>query len=169
MSDDAFDELMGSLDHPMIVVTTAGGDERAGCLVGFHSQCGIDPAGYAVWLSKANHTYRIAALADTFAVHFLDERQHDLAELFGTTTEDEIDKFGRCAWTPGPGGVPLLDECHDRFIGRRVAWLDVGPDHACLVLAPVTAEHDATTHHLTFQQVRDLDAGHDAEERQQPG
>jgi flavin reductase (DIM6/NTAB) family NADH-FMN oxidoreductase RutF len=168
MSDEPFDELMGSLDHPMIIVTTAAGGSRAGCLVGFHSQCGIDPAAFAVWLSKANHTYRIAALADTFAVHFLAEEHHGLAALFGTTTEDEVDKFSLCAWTGGPDGVPLLDECRDRFIGRRVAWIDVGADHACLVLDPVDGEHDPASRRLTFQQVRDLDAGHDAEERQRP-
>jgi flavin reductase (DIM6/NTAB) family NADH-FMN oxidoreductase RutF len=137
-------------------------------LVGFHSQCGIAPAAYAVWLSKANHTYRIGALADTFAVHFLAEQHHDLAVLFGTTTEDEVDKFSRCAWTAGPDGVPLLDECRDRFIGRRVAWLDVGADHVCLVLDPRQAERHPASRRLTFQQVRDLDAGHAAEQRQEP-
>ena len=57
-----FNELMALIDHPMVVVTTAAGHARAGCLVGFHCQCGMEPPLYAVWLSKANHTYRIGAL-----------------------------------------------------------------------------------------------------------
>ena len=31
----------------MVVVTTAQGDERAGCLVGFHAQSSIEPPRYA--------------------------------------------------------------------------------------------------------------------------
>jgi flavin reductase (DIM6/NTAB) family NADH-FMN oxidoreductase RutF len=60
MDTDAFDALMRSLDPPLIVVTTAVGDERGGCLVGFHAQSSIDPGRYCMWLSKANHTYRLA-------------------------------------------------------------------------------------------------------------
>ena len=56
--DHRFADLMTSLDHPMAIVTTASGEVRSGCLVGFHSQCGIDPPRYAIWLSKGNHTYR---------------------------------------------------------------------------------------------------------------
>jgi hypothetical protein len=58
---DGFDELMGRLDHPMVIVTTVAGDIRAGCLVGFHSQCGIEPPLYAVWFSKARTVPGVAA------------------------------------------------------------------------------------------------------------
>ena len=64
---DPFDSLMASLDPPMVVVTAAAGGERAGCLVGFHSQSSIEPARCCVWLSKANHTYRVALLAAHWA------------------------------------------------------------------------------------------------------
>src|SRR5699024_11830417 len=55
MSTD-LDALLGSADPPLIVVTTAAEGERAGCLVGFHSQASIGPQRYCFWLSKANHT-----------------------------------------------------------------------------------------------------------------
>jgi flavin reductase (DIM6/NTAB) family NADH-FMN oxidoreductase RutF len=165
-----FDELMVQLDHPMIIVTTVAGDVRAGCLVGFHAQCGIEPPLYAVWLSKANHTYRIGALADVFAVHFPRRDDMALAELFGTGTGNEIDKFERCAWTPGPEGVPLLDDCPDRFVGRRTALMDPGADHVCLMLAPIRTDGHAGTaeSRLAFSQVQHLEAGHPAEDRQRP-
>jgi len=167
---DDFDELVGGLDHPMIIVTTAAGDVRAGCLVGFHAQCGIEPPLYAVWLSKANHTYRIGALADVFAVHFPRRDDLELAELFGTNTGNEVDKFDKCAWTAGPEGVPLLDAVPDRFVGRRTALMDPGADHVCLMLAPIRTDGDPGDAHdrLAFFQVKDLDAGHPAEDRQQP-
>src|SRR3954451_14252328 len=98
----------------MAIVTTVSGGERAGCLVGFHAQCSIDPPRYVVWLSKANHTYRIALLAGHMAVPFLDEADHDLAELFGGSTGDEVDKLARCDWEGGPDGVPLLERCPNR-------------------------------------------------------
>ena len=39
----AFDRLMADADPAMIVLTTAAAGERAGCLVGFHSQISIEP------------------------------------------------------------------------------------------------------------------------------
>ncbi len=160
-----FDELMGRLDHPMVVVTTASGDEQAGCLVGFHAQCGMEPPYYAVWISKANHTYRVGALAEVFAVHFLGADQHALAELFGATTGDDLDKFARCSWSAGPDGVPVLDEVADRFVGRRVAFVDAGTDHVCLVVAPIDARSSAGEL-LWFGSTDDITPGHDAGERQ---
>jgi flavin reductase (DIM6/NTAB) family NADH-FMN oxidoreductase RutF len=164
---DSFNRLMDRLDHPMAVVTTASGDRRAGCLVGFHAQCGIDPPAYAMWLSKANHTYRIGALSDTFAVHFLGADDRDLAELFGGTTGDDVDKFERCSWSPGPNGVPVLEQVTGRFVGRRQAFLDAGPDHVCLVLEPIEAEA-GRGELLWFGEVAEMEAGHTAEERQRP-
>ncbi len=81
LDSDAFDGLMSSLDTPLVVVTTAVGDERGGCLVGFHAQSGIDPGRYCLWLSKANHTYRLALRSTHLGVHFLTEDQLWLAEL----------------------------------------------------------------------------------------
>jgi flavin reductase (DIM6/NTAB) family NADH-FMN oxidoreductase RutF len=163
-----FEALMGQLDSPMVVVTTASAGARAGCLVGFHTQSSIHPARYAIWLSKANHTFRLGLLADTFAVHFLGETDRGLAELFGTQTGDTTDKFEQCEWTEGPDGVPLLDDCLNRFVARRVALLDEGGDHVCLVVEPNRAEHASPFSPMTFQQLRDLDAGHDSDDRQAP-
>jgi len=82
----AFDLIVSSVDGPMIVVTTAEGGERAGCLVGFHAQSSIEPRRYTVWLSKANHTYRVALRASHIGIHFLTDGDFALAERFGTLT-----------------------------------------------------------------------------------
>ena len=39
----AFDRLVNRLDYPMLVVTAEADGERAGCLVGFATQCSIQP------------------------------------------------------------------------------------------------------------------------------
>jgi flavin reductase (DIM6/NTAB) family NADH-FMN oxidoreductase RutF len=148
----------------MAIVTTASGNERAGCLIGFHTQCSIDPPRYAIWLSKANHTFRVALYAEHFAVHFPSEENTGLARLFGTESGDTTDKFTCCDWESGPGGVPLLSGCPNRFVAKRVTMIDDGSDHVCFVLSPT--EVDATPFRpLRLSQVSDLQPGHDADER----
>jgi flavin reductase (DIM6/NTAB) family NADH-FMN oxidoreductase RutF len=156
----AFESLMDDVDHAMVIVTTAVDDVRSGCLVGFHSQCGIEPPRYAVWLSTANHTYRVAARAETFVVHFARPDDLTLAEVFGGESGDDVDKFSQCAWTAGPDGVPLLDACPDRFVGRRVDLVDVGADHACLVLAPTSGGRGEGDGWLLASQTRHIRAAH---------
>jgi flavin reductase (DIM6/NTAB) family NADH-FMN oxidoreductase RutF len=160
---EAFDELMGGLDQSMVIVTTVAGDERSGCLVGFHSQSSIDPARYVVWLSQANHTHDVAVRASTFAVHLIPADRHDLAELFGGRTGDEVDKLARCEWEAGPDGVPLLAGCPDRFVGNRVDWY-VGGDHDGVVLEPLRADIDGRGPWLRLSDTTDIDAGHAADE-----
>jgi flavin reductase (DIM6/NTAB) family NADH-FMN oxidoreductase RutF len=163
---DRFDAWVAELDGAMVVVTTASLGERSGCLVGFHGQASIDPPRYAIWLSKANHTYRVLWAAEHVAVHLLGVDDHDLAELFGSETGDEIDKFTRCEWEPGPGGVPLLVRCQHRFVGRRSALMDDGGDHVCLVLAPVEAStgDGSGIVPLRLSAVVDVEPGHAAED-----
>jgi flavin reductase (DIM6/NTAB) family NADH-FMN oxidoreductase RutF len=158
---DTFNALMGELDYPMFIVTVAHGNQRAGCLVGFATQCSIDPPRFLVCISKANHTYRVAREADTLAVHFVPTDAEPLAELFGGQTGDEVDKFARCEWRPGPGGVPLLSACPNRFVGRVLVRED-GGDHVLHVLEPVAAERGHRDGAFTFHRAKRIDPGHPA-------
>ena len=160
MDSDTFDRFIEGLDHPMLVVTVAHGGERSGCLVGFATQTSIDPPRLLVCLSKANHTYGVAERAALLGVHVPAADQHDLAELFGGETEDEVDKFVRCAWSAGPGGTPLLDTPR-RLVGRVLARHDVG-DHVGFLLEPLTAERLDERPALTMRMVADVDPGHPA-------
>jgi flavin reductase (DIM6/NTAB) family NADH-FMN oxidoreductase RutF len=169
MSDeDVFADLMASLDTPMSVVTTAAGDERAGCLIGFQAQSSITPARFVVWLSKANHTYRVAMHAEHLAVHFLTADDVDLAELFGTLSGDQVDKFARCGWRPGPSGVPVLDRCPHHVVMARHVVLDDGGDHVCLVGRLVEVAGAGRFTPLRLAAVAHLEAGHEVEERPRP-
>lgn len=164
-TENAFDELLTALDPPMVVVTTAAGDERAGCLVGFHAQASIHPRRYAVWLSKANHTFRVAMLAEHLAIHFLTTDDLDLAELFGTTSGDDVDKFASCSWHPAHEGPPLLDRCPNRMVVRRTAVLDEGSDHDCFVTEPVASWAAGRFEPLRLSAVADLPPGHPVDDR----
>jgi flavin reductase (DIM6/NTAB) family NADH-FMN oxidoreductase RutF len=154
-----FNSLMGELDYPMFIVTTCVDGERSGCLIGFATQISIKPLRFLVGLSHKNHTYGLARRADLLGVHFVPEDNGGLAELFGGETGDEIDKFERCEWHPGPGGVPLVDGCPNRFVGRVLDRLDAG-DHDAFILEPVTAERQAEEQEMTFHRAKRIEPGH---------
>ncbi|MFI6416099.1 flavin reductase family protein [Streptomyces sp. NPDC050842] len=107
------DPFTDELDAPMYVVTAASGGERAGCLVGFASQCSIDPPRFAVWLSVANHTYRVAREAEYLTAHVLHRDERAPAELFGEETGDRVDKFATIGWRPGEGARAHRPCCSD--------------------------------------------------------
>lgn len=166
--NETYEELLECTDGAMVVVTVFDGRERAGCLVGFHVQAGIEPPRHALWLSKANHTYRVALHATHMAVHFLTTTDKSMARAFGEFSGDEVDKFAGVDWSPGPEGTPLLDELPNRFVGRRVALLDVGGDHACLVVEVDDANRVEAFDPLRFGTLGDLSPGHASEDRPVP-
>jgi flavin reductase (DIM6/NTAB) family NADH-FMN oxidoreductase RutF len=117
---DRFDELMAAYDTAMLIVTTVTrAGHRSGCLVGFATQCSIDPPRFLVCLSIRNHTFRAAGDADVLAVHLVPPDRDDLAERFGGTTGDEVDTFAGVDWRPGPGGVTHLGEVVDMEPGHE--------------------------------------------------
>jgi flavin reductase (DIM6/NTAB) family NADH-FMN oxidoreductase RutF len=165
---ESFHAIVSPLDPALIIVTAAEADERAGCLVGFHAQSSIVPQRYCVWLSKANHTYRVALHSAHVAVHFLASGDLALAELFGTRSGDSGDKFAGLAVSRGPGGSPLIDECPNRLVARRTALLDEGGDHVCMVTEPVAVHSGGPFEPLRTSQAAHLVAGHPPWERHLP-
>jgi flavin reductase (DIM6/NTAB) family NADH-FMN oxidoreductase RutF len=159
--DDDFDRIVNSLDPPMQIVTAWDGTERSGCLAGFATQCSMEPRRWLVCISKVNHTFRVVQGARTLIVHHLRADQFELARLFGSETEDQIDKFARCQWRDGPDGTPILAGC-DWIAGRVIANLDAG-DHVAFLLDVTAAGHEhPDAPQLGFQAVRNLRPGHPA-------
>lgn len=103
MTGPGLDSFTDVLDYPMYVVTAAADGEQAGCLVGFGSQCSIDPPRFMVWISTSNRTYRVARRASHVAVHVLRREQEPTADWFGGRTGDDVDKFERVAWRSEKG------------------------------------------------------------------
>ena len=158
---DEFGEFVDGLDYPLYVVTAARGDERSGCLVGFTSQVSIDPPRMLVCISDKNHTYPVAREAALLAVHLLSPEQQHLAELFGEETGDDTDKFAHCSWHPGPGGVPVLDECARHMVGRVLQRIPFG-DHLGLLLEPVETSVSARPVAYSLRDAADMEPGHSA-------
>jgi flavin reductase (DIM6/NTAB) family NADH-FMN oxidoreductase RutF len=157
---ETFVKLTTALNYPIFVVTTAVGERRAGCVIGFATQTSIDPGRFLACLSRENRTYRLAREADALAVHVATPQHRELVELFGGETGDEIDKFEHCAWREGPRGMPILAACRSWFVGAIVARHDLG-DHVGHLLDPVAARHEPAEP-LYFQDVSDIQPGHPA-------
>ncbi|MDJ0356206.1 flavin reductase family protein [Paenarthrobacter sp. PH39-S1] len=164
--DEAVDAFAEDLDYPMYIVTVGRDQQsppesRSGCLVGFATQCSIDPPRFLVCISKANHTYRLARSASILGLHVLGPEQHDLAQLFGGETGDDVDKFAGCQWRHGPGGVPLLTQCPRWLVGNVLHRTDLG-DHAGFLLEPTQIHTGPGPAGLYFSQLQDMQAGHPA-------
>ena len=164
-AEHALGELLGGIDRAMWILTTADAGEQSGCLMGFATQSSLDPPRFLACVSRANHTFALAARAESalllgrLAVHAApDEADLTLARLFGEETGDEIDKFARCEWHEGPEGQPVLDACPAWFVGRVLDRIDLG-DHVGLLLEPVAVE-GTPTDVLSFARVKHLDAAH---------
>ena len=160
--EEEFQRLVGRLDYPMYVVTAGAGERRSGCLVGFGTQCSIQPPRYWVCLSKNNRTYQVAKEAVALGVHVLGPDDGELARLFGEETGDDVDKFERSGWEPAPDGVtPVLRSCRRWFVGRVVARVDVG-DHVSFLLHPLWAEAgEGDGPAMGFQDAKGLHPGHE--------
>lgn len=161
MFAEAFDSIAGRLDHPIFVVTTATATERAGCLVGFATQCSIDPARFLACISDKNRTCRVLEHASTMAVHLVPEEAERIVELFGGETGDDTDKFARCEWSPGPEGLPLLADCPSWFAGRILERRPLG-DHVGHLIEPFAGHDEGNGGWFPLSRAMRIEPGHEA-------
>ncbi len=155
-----FEHLMALLDYSLFIVTAAAGEELAGCLVGFASQVSIHPPRFLACLSVKNRTCRVARGSEVLVVHFVPDDAAALAQLFGGETGDELDKFTRCEWRPGPAGVPVLGALENWFAGRVLERHDFG-DHHGFLLEPIEGETHRSPRSLTFRRAKWIEPGHE--------
>lgn len=166
MSGHDIDPLVGATDPAMVIVTTTAEGAQAGCLVGFHSQSSMaEPPHYCVWLSKANHTYRVALRASHLAVHFLGREDLALAEHFGTRTGEDNDKFRGLQVETGEDGVPLLRDCPHQLVLERLVVVDDGGDHVCFTGRVLKVRAGGELTPLRLSDVAHLQAGRATQER----
>ncbi|HET9731282.1 MAG TPA: flavin reductase family protein [Acidimicrobiales bacterium] len=158
-AEDVYADICADLDYPMVVVTASDGPRRSGCLVGFSSQCSLEPPLLMVWVSRDNHTHDVALAATHLGVHFLSHSERPIGVLFGSLTGDSVDKFARIRWRPAADGTPVLEGCARWVVGRVVARHATG-DHTGFLLSPVEGECRAWDGQLSFSDVSDVRPGH---------
>ena len=158
---EGFDDIT-RVDNRALLIVTAPGPPRAGCLVGFSTQGSIDPPRMLVCLSVKNATARAARAARVLAVHAVPASRLDLARLFGEETADDgVDKFAHCAWSSGPENVPLLDGCPTRFVGLIDARFELG-DHDGVLLTPISGNAGPDVDVVRVRDAADFHPGHPA-------
>ena len=158
---EAIASMVDRVDYPLFIVTVASPEERSGCLVGFATQCSIEPPRYLVCVSKVNHTWNLAKTADGLALHLLGADQHDMASVFGEETGDQTDKFDQVSWADGVTGSPILAECAAWLEGTIIDRVDVG-DHVACVLIPVAGGYGTHPGEFTYPDAADIEPGHPA-------
>jgi len=116
VSSSAVHELISQLDYRCTSSTAAAGGERAGCLVGFGTQCSINPPRFLVCLSDKNHTFRWREDAELLVVHPLPERRLVGLGCSGRR-RDTVDKF-EALLVDGGRGTPVFGRLRNWFAGR---------------------------------------------------
>lgn len=159
-----FATLMSADNTSLVVVTTAADGVPAGCLVSYHTQASMTPPHYNIWLSKANHTYRVGLLAQHFGVHFLTRDDLSWAKYFATSSGQDTDKFAGLAVTMHHD-IPLVDALPNRMIIEKLSMLDDGGDHACVNARVVTAQAAGDFTPLRVSDLGDMRPAHDSTER----
>jgi flavin reductase (DIM6/NTAB) family NADH-FMN oxidoreductase RutF len=131
MAEVTFESVAIGLRARSVLVTTASNGARAGGVVRFHTQFGIAPIRYAVWLPTAGHTYEVARLATYLAVHVVEDDSMTVTgppTALGEPDDDPLDGYD---WRPGPGGVPLLTTCPCLVLGSISIRIEPG-GYACV-------------------------------------
>jgi flavin reductase (DIM6/NTAB) family NADH-FMN oxidoreductase RutF len=158
----AFDAIMATADYPICIVTTAVGEHRSGCLVGFAGQVSIEPRRFLVGLSTKNHTYAVARRADHLAVHLTGRDNVALAQLFGAESGSAIDKFAHCDWHIGPHGLPILGGAAAWFTGSILARHDLGDHVGFLLDVTIARAPGGSVTGLRYHDVADISPGRPA-------
>jgi flavin reductase (DIM6/NTAB) family NADH-FMN oxidoreductase RutF len=155
------DAFIDTSDYPLYVVTCSADGEDSGCLVGFVTQCSIEPVNFIVCISKVNHTFGVAIRSRGLAIHRLGSDQRDVATLFGGESGDWVDKFSRIHWHRGVTGAPILAEC-TAFVEGPITHRTSGGDHEAFVVSANGGGVGTHKGQFMLSQSLSIDAGHSA-------
>ncbi|GAA2131384.1 flavin reductase family protein [Actinomadura napierensis] len=128
--------VLGAFCTGVVVVTAMDGDEPVGMACQSFSSLSLDPPLVCFCPGVASTTWPRVRSAGRFAVNVLAADQGELCRAMAGR-----DKFAGVAWTPGPGGSPLLN--------GALAWIE----------ADIERELPGGDHAIVVGRVRDLAAG----------
>src|SRR5699024_6646790 len=78
---------------------------------------------------------------------------------------DDVDKFADLQVTADEHGVPLLQDCPNRIVVKRLAIVDDGGDHVCVTTAVVDAQSAGKFSPLRIAELGKLAPAHGSDER----
>ncbi|MDX6739457.1 flavin reductase family protein [Actinocorallia sp. A-T 12471] len=110
----------------------------------------LDPAQILVCVGVGTSSYPVVAASERLAVHVLAADQEALAKRLATSGLTGAQRLADVAWTPGPGGEPLLPGTAARLAGPVTRRLHSG-DHVILIIEVDHVENgDDTSSALAF-------------------
>ena len=113
-----FRDVLGHYPTGVVLVTAIADDgEPVGMIVGSFTSVSLDPPLVAFLPTAGSHTFSRIRTAETYCINVLSADQEDLCRRFASRIED---KWEGVAWSPGPGGAPIVD--------AAVAWIACTPE-----------------------------------------
>lgn len=132
------------------VVTTTGPEGPVGLTVNSVASVSLRPPLMLWCLRKESASLDVFASCSHFAVNVLSAGQSEVARTFASRHPD---RFGTVGWSPGRGGVPVLDGVSAWLLCRRTGAPQSAGDHV-VVLGEVVGHHGEGTEPLIFAQSR---------------
>jgi flavin reductase (DIM6/NTAB) family NADH-FMN oxidoreductase RutF len=143
-----FRQLLGCFPTGVAIITTRAADGRpVGLTCNSFSSVSLEPPLVLFSLRKASSLLRTFVEADTFAINILSQSQDALSGRFASSKI--ADKFEGVAWSPGPLGTPLIDDCLAGFECRLFARHEAG-DHDVFIGEVKHMNAGSADHALVF-------------------
>ncbi len=123
-------EALSHISHPIVVVTARRGEETNGMTAAWASQISIEPPIMCVSISPERYTWEMLEGAGYFGVSILGQGQERIAEIFGTVSGREGDKFSMLGIDPfnAAEGIPLIPGSLAAFVCKKLDAFKQG-DH----------------------------------------
>ncbi|MBM7517493.1 flavin reductase family protein [Nocardioides nitrophenolicus] len=104
-----FRQVCGHFPTGVTAVTALDDDGAVAALtVNSFTSVSLEPAKVLFCLATTSSSFPVLSRAARIAIHILGQDQEDIARRFATSGLTGAEKLEGVAWTPGPGGVPLL-------------------------------------------------------------
>ncbi|KYK27949.1 MAG: hypothetical protein AYK23_01930 [Candidatus Proteinoplasmatales archaeon SG8-5] len=123
-------KALSHFSHPVAIISVRNGDEVNGMTAAWVAQTSIDPPIGYVSISPLRHTWDMMQKTEHFGVSVLGEGQERIAEIFGTKSGRDTNKFNTLGIDPylGQEDVPLIPESVAAFVCRKMHTAEIG-DH----------------------------------------
>lgn len=148
------------MSYGLYLITTAFGEEKAGCVVNTLSQVTASPIYLTVTLHKDNYTKQILEQSNTFSATVLDmEADMDLIGTFGFHSSKDTDKFKNFTTKLDTQGNPyVVNHANARFTCKVIKQVDLGT-HVMFIGELIEAERLSDVESMTYAYYHQIKKG----------
>jgi flavin reductase (DIM6/NTAB) family NADH-FMN oxidoreductase RutF len=134
-----FRQVIGHFATGVTVITTAVDGWLHGMTANAITSVSLEPLLLLICVEKSANMHGQLAKTKRFAVNVLSEKQEDISRIFAATTEPEEGRLQGVAFTTGPNGAPLIDNCL-AYISCEIAVEHHGGDHTIFIASVTEGE-----------------------------